>query len=325
MDAAPASVPIRVVAGVLLDDQGRALLARRTEGRDLAGLWEFPGGKREPGESAPDALARELAEELGIRVQPSDCRPLIAVPFAYTGKRIVLEAYTVRAWTGEPRGLEAQALAWAPVEDLHAYPMPPADLPVLAALRDPPLYLVTPEPVPGAEPAFIAAVDHALAGGIRRIQLRARAMEETRLRGLAVDLADRCRAAGAELFINGRADLAAKLGVGVHLRADQLRPHVGRRPLPQGLPVAASCHDADELALAAECGADFVVLGPLAPTASHPGAVGMGWATFSALRETTALPIYALGGLGPADLALARAHGAQGVAGISAFWPGTSR
>lgn len=323
MDAAPASVPIRVVAGVLLDGKGRALLARRTEGRDLAGLWEFPGGKHEPGEAGADALARELAEELGIQVRPSDCRSLIAVPFAYPGKRIVLAAYTVHAWTGEPRGLEAQALAWAPVEGLHAYPMPPADLPVLAALRDPPLYLITPEPVPEAHPAFIAAVESALAGGIRRIQLRARAMEEARLRRLAADLADRCRDACAELFINGRADLALKLGVGVHLRADQLRPHAGRRPLPPGLPVAASCHDADELALAAECGADFVVLGPLAPTATHPGAAGIGWAAFAALRETTALPIYALGGLGPADLVLARAHGAQGVAGISAFWPGT--
>ena len=115
---------VHVVAGVLRDVRGRVLLARRTAGRDLAGAWEFPGGKVEPGESARDALARELHEELGIRIGAVE--PFIAVPQAYPSKRIVLDVYTVTAFEGTPKGLEKQALAWAPPEMLSSYPMPPA-------------------------------------------------------------------------------------------------------------------------------------------------------------------------------------------------------
>lgn len=127
--------PVHVVAAVLRDARGRILLARRTAGRDLAGAWEFPGGKVEPGETALQALDRELQEELGIRVLAAE--PLISVPQAYPSKRIVLDVHTVTAFEGSPRGLEKQALAWSPLEKLSSYPMPPADRPVVAALTAP--------------------------------------------------------------------------------------------------------------------------------------------------------------------------------------------
>lgn len=316
-----AGAPLHVAAAVLYGADGRVLLSRRTEGRDLAGLWEFPGGKCEPGEPAAEALVRELHEELGLEVSSSDCEPLIAVPFAYADKRILLDVFTVRQWQGEPRGLERQALAWTPLERLARYRMPPADLPVAAALRDPAIYLITPEPEPGREEGFLAAVDAALAGGARRVQLRARRQSAEALLPLAAQVAARCREAGAELLVNGHPEIAQALGVGLHLRASQLMAHRDRRPLPEGLPLAASCHDAAELVLAEACGVDFVVLGPVAPTASHPDATPLGWEGFARLRESSPLPIYALGGLSGADLGDARRHGAQGVAGIGAFWP----
>ena len=107
---------VEVVAGVITDARGRILLARRTEGRDLAGLWEFPGGKREPDESAEAALARELREELGIEVDIGE--PLIAVPQRYPHKRLRLDVRHIRAWRGSARGHEGQALAWVPPSSL---------------------------------------------------------------------------------------------------------------------------------------------------------------------------------------------------------------
>lgn len=122
---------VHVVAGVLRDARGRVLLARRTEGRDLAGLWEFPGGKVEPGESPENALVRELREELGVETEVG--APVACVPLESPGRRLLLDVREV-AFSGLPRGLEGQALAWVPLRKLSDYPMPPADVPVVAEL-----------------------------------------------------------------------------------------------------------------------------------------------------------------------------------------------
>lgn len=310
--------PVHVVAGVIQDARGRILLARRTAGRDLAGMWEFPGGKVDPGETPEQALARELHEELGISIK--DCTPLIAVPQAYRDKRIVLDVRSIGAWTGSAVGRERQALAWAPPDKLASYPMPPADRPVVAVLRQPDRYLITPEPDPLQHQIFLARLDRALKAGVRRVQLRSHALDSVALRPLAEAVLKRCRAADAELLINSHIELALALGVGVHLRATQLM-ELRERPLPTKLAVAASCHDDAELGHAETLGLDFVVLGPVAATTSHPDRSPLGWNGFARLRETVSLPIYALGGMDVADIANARAHGAQGIAAIRGLWP----
>ncbi len=315
----PESRPIHVVAGVIEDPRGRILLARRTAGRDLAGLWEFPGGKVDPGETPEQALARELHEELGIHI--GACTPLIAVPQAYRDKRIVLDVRRIASWTGKSAGRERQALAWAPPDKLSSYAMPPADRPVVAALRQPDRYLVTPEPDPHRHDAFLAGLERALKAGVRRVQLRSHAAQPEAIRPLAEAMLKRCRAAGAELLVNAHIEVARALGIGVHLRAAQLM-QLNERPLPAKMLVAASCHDAGELRHAEALGVDFVVLGPVMATASHPECAPMGWDGFARLRETIALPIYALGGMCAADIAHARAHGAQGIAAIRGLWPG---
>jgi len=309
--------PVEVVAGVITDARGRILLARRTEGRDLAGLWEFPGGKREPGESPEAALARELREELGIEVELG--APLIAVPQRYPHKRLRLDVRHVRAWHGSAKGHEGQALAWVPPARLASYAMPPADIPVVAALLQADRYLVTPDP-DGDGRGWLRGLERALQSGIRRVQLRSREGRAEDWERLAGDAAALCRQAGAEVLVNGDVALAARLGTGVHLPAAQLR-RSGSRPLPGGHPVAASCHDADELAMAEALGCDFAVLGPVLPTASHPGASPLSWDGFAALREGVSLPLYGIGGLGVCDIATARRHGAQGIAAIRGLWP----
>ena len=315
---------IHVVAGVLSDARGRILIARRTAGRDLAGAWEFPGGKVESGESALQALDRELGEELGIRVDAIE--PLIAVPQIYPDKRILLDVHRVLEYHGTPRGLEKQALAWSPSAKLASYPMPPADIPVVAALNQPAEYLITPDP--GDDDAdsdddFLAKVELALIAGIRRLQLRSRKLPPARLRALAVAMKQRCDHSGAQLLINGDIALARELGCGLHLQAAQLAAF-DRRSFPAEQLLAASCHDAEELRRAQALGADFVVLGAVATTSSHPGQAALGWRGFAELREQVSLPIYALGGLGRGDLPAARQHGAQGIAAIRGFWPADS-
>lgn len=307
---------IHVVAGVISDVRGRILLTRRGEDSDLAGLWEFPGGKREPGESSQAALARELDEELGIEVEVGE--RLVEVPQQYPSKRLRLEVFRIARWKGTPRGREGQAMTWVDPERLSRYSMPSADIPVVGVLRQPPLYLVTPPPGDDL-PAWLALLELALESGVSRVQLRAPGLEPAQWRELAQTVQACCRRSGAELLLNRDIDLALELGTGVHLGSEQLAM-LASRPLPAGQAVGASCHTLEELRAAEAIGCDFAVLGPVQATASHPGAEPLGWERFAELRQHVGLPIYGIGGLGPADVPAARAQGAQGVAAIRALW-----
>lgn len=309
---------IHVVAGVITDARGRILLNRRTENRDMAGLWEFPGGKREEGESSEQALVRELREELGIEAEVGDW--IMDVPQLYPDKHLRLEVRHIRSWKGSPRGREGQAITWVAPDKLSRYSMPPADLPVVAALRHPDRYLITPEPDTDEDTAhqdWYARLARALEAGVRRVQLR------TPTSPARIALAEQAVArhrSGVQWLLNRDIELARRLGVGVHLGGEQLL-QLEARPLPADQLVAASCHDLAQLQAAQRLGCDFAVLGPVQATDSHPGSPPMGWDTFETLRAQVSLPLYALGGLHPDDITQARRHGAQGIAAIRALWP----
>ena len=123
-----------VAACVLLDGEGRILIAKRPEGRSLAGLWEFPGGKVEAGESPEHALVRELAEELGIDISAADLLPLTFASHAYPDFHLLMPLFLCRRWRGEAKPHEGQELRWVKPAELVAYAMPPADEPLKAAL-----------------------------------------------------------------------------------------------------------------------------------------------------------------------------------------------
>jgi 8-oxo-dGTP diphosphatase len=132
-----AKLPVVLVAAVaLVDADGRVLLAQRPAGKSMAGLWEFPGGKVNPGETPEAALIRELAEELGIDVAASCLAPFTFASYSYPDFHLLMPLYLCRKWSGIPVAREGQRLTWVRPAGLGDYPMPPADTPLVAMLRD---------------------------------------------------------------------------------------------------------------------------------------------------------------------------------------------
>ena len=125
-----------VSAVALIDVDGRVLLAQRPAGKSLAGLWEFPGGKVDDGETPEQALIRELQEELGIDTWASCLAPLTFASHTYDDFHLLMPLYACRKWNGTPQGREGQVLKWVRAGDLAQYPMPPADVPLIPILRD---------------------------------------------------------------------------------------------------------------------------------------------------------------------------------------------
>jgi 8-oxo-dGTP diphosphatase len=291
-------------------------MASRPEGKVYAGWWEFPGGKVEPGETARHALDRELHEELGIEVRTA--YPWINRAFDYEHARVMLRFFRVTDWAGEPHPHEGQGgMAWTHAARPEVEPILPANGPILRGLELPLVYGISAAGDLGVE-TYMARLETALAGGLRLVQWREKAMPAAESAALAARVAERCRHHGAQLMVNADIELATRLGASVHLTSAQLATLAERPGLPW---VGASCHDAAELDRAVAIGADFVVLGPVQATASHPGAAHLGWPAFSRLIEDYPLPVYALGGLSGADMVAARQAGAHGIAMRSGAWP----
>jgi 8-oxo-dGTP diphosphatase len=313
---------IHVVAGVLTDAAGRVLIAQRPPGKHLAGGWEFPGGKRDEGESREAALRREFAEELGVEVRAA--RPLIRYAHDYPEKRVELDVWRITAHRGEPRGLEGQALDWCAPEGLMAHDLLPADKPIVTALTLSPLLVVT-----GAfadEDDFERRLRGALSVGAGVVQLRVPGTDAHRLRELGAVAAGIVRAEQARLVVNAPpADwpLLRESGLfdGLHLAARHAAA-CECRPVAADELLGASCHDAAELARAVELGADYAVLGSVRPTASHPGGASLGWERFDELVTPCRLPVYAIGGMARVDLSRAWEAGGQGIAAIGSLWSG---
>lgn len=308
-----------VAAAVILradaHGQNEFLLGQRAADTFYPGYWEFPGGKVEPGESPRAALVRELREELEIEVEAAT--PWIVREHVYEHAHVRLNFFRVTRWAGEIRDHVHAALSWQRPGSTTVAPMLPANAPVLDALALPDFYGISHAWQIGSA-AQLAALDLALEGGLRLVQLREGALPEMQRESFAAAAVARCQQHGARVLVNGDAQLARAVGAdGLHLPAQQLMVIDRRPPFPL---VAASCHDRRELELAARLGCDFAVLGPVQATASHPGQAGIGWPAFAGLVAGLPMPVYAIGGQGAATIAAAQSAGAQGVAAIRAAW-----
>lgn len=308
---------VDVAVAILQHADGRVLMAQRPDGKPAAGFWEFPGGKFDAHETGLQALIREIHEELGIDIDSDSALPWLTREHAYTSQTVRLHFYRVRQWRGEPHGREGQRLSWQNLAAIDVAPVLAANTKVIAALQLPPLYAISNASALGIE-AFMTRLRAALDRGVRLIQLREPALPHDQRARLARRVVDAAHAQDAKVFINGDIPLAQACGAdGVHLRSAQLLALESAPALPHW---SASCHNAAELTRAAQLEADFVVLSPVQPTASHPGVPGMGWSRFAELAHDYPVPIYALGGLRRDDLSIAMRLGAHGIALLRDAW-----
>ncbi len=299
-----------VAAAVIERPDGTFLLAQRPGGKPYPGYWEFPGGKIEPGEDPRAALTRELAEELGITVRAAT--PWITRVYAYTHATVRLHFFRVTAWDGEPQPLEDQAIEWQRVESPDVSPMLPANAPVLAALALPSIMIVS-NAADGMDWWIDKLAERAMSEKLL-VQIREKTLPRMRVQHVLSRALVRAGPFGTRFVVNSDCGAFPQVD-GLHLTARALMA-LDKRP-PASL-AGASCHDEREIARAAELGLDYVVVGPVAATASHPQAQPLGWERFAALVRDRPMPAYAIGGMRRSMLATAREHGAHGVALLSA-------
>lgn len=305
---------IEVVAAVLTRPDGQVMLASRPADKIYAGYWEFPGGKVEAGESLEHALYRELKEELGI--EGIRATRWITKIFAYPHATVRLNFFRVWDWQGDPHPHEGQTFAWDDPAHHAVEPLLPANFPILKALQLPPVYGISYAKSLGRA-VFLQRLDAALEKGLRLIQIRDKDLPEAERLELARETIRRARPCGARVLVNGSLELARAAGAdGVHLDSGALMQTTSR---PDCTWVGASCHNAEELDRAGQI-ADFAMLSPVLPTASHPGEPTLGWQAFSQLAAHSPIPVYALGGVNWADVDLARNHGAHGIAMLRGAW-----
>lgn len=305
---------IQVVAAVIRDAEDNILITRRAQHVHQGGLWEFPGGKREAGETARQALQRELHEELGIEVL--DAVPLIKVNHDYGDKQVQLEVWTVRDFAGEAWGREGQAWQWIRESQLDDLAFPAANTPIIKAARLPPHYAVLEGS--SAEQIF-SRYQQYLACGVRLMQLRLKDLPCQNRPAIIEQIQQQGLQQQVTVLLNS--DLAEQTQIpavqGLHLTSQALMA-LTERPQLSGL-IAASCHNLQQLQQAERLGLDFAVLAPVQVTTTHPDAQPLGWDVLSSWLDQINLPVYLMGGLRLDDLQRARLVGAQGLAGITTF------
>lgn len=314
-NASPESI-VDVAAAALINDQGQILIAQRPEGKHMAGYWEFPGGKFELGETVNEALSRELLEEIGVT--PIVSRPLITLEHTYPEKTVRLHVSIVAEWSGVVSSVEGQALKWVNAEQLPSENLLPADKPIADALRLPPIIGITSD---GKD------IDGWCGIVIRqsaRLAKRLDVLKAQRLVAAGVKPFNLLRTTGGLSVLALESDVVVRMTYSdfsfdsnpLHLKSSELDGYSAK---PRDNWLSASVHNLEELRRAEKIGCDFVLLGPVNPTASHPSATTLGWDAFEAIVAQSTIPVFALGGCGMEHLPTAWNAGAQGVAGISGF------
>lgn len=312
---------IPVAVGILEDADGRILVARRPGHKHQGGKWEFPGGKIDSTESMPAALARELHEELGITLGAAS--PMLRTRHTYPDKNVLLDVWRVTDFSGTPHGREGQPIRWVQPYELEQLDLPAADVPIVRALNLPPFYLITDSHRYGKS-AMLGLIERAVRAGARLLQVREPRMAQDEYVEFARQVCAVAHTYGARVLLNADPDLVSDCDAdGVQLGSRRLMA-TSKRPLSSPYLVAASCHNAIEIAQAAALEADFALLSPVLPTASHPDTPALGWKQFAQLRLQSDIPVYALGGMQTQHMREARAQGAQGLAMIGGIWDAAS-
>jgi len=305
--------PLQVAVGVVKNAAGQILISLRDRSLHQGGLWEFPGGKIEPLETAEQALSRELKEELDIAVE--NASPLITIEHQYPDLAVQLHVFLVEQFSGHARGCEGQLFKWVAPDELDQHEFPAANRPIVTAARLPAYYAILDDV---DESLLLVNLQKILDRGVRLIQARLKTAPRQAVEKFIERAYPLCQERGALLLVNSAVAAACELDAsGIHLTSRHLMA-LGQRPGNIKW-LAASCHNLQELQHAQAIGVDFAVLAPVLPTQTHPGAQALGWQQFAELVSKANLPVYALGGMSLSCLSTARQAGGQGIAAIRAF------
>lgn len=317
---------VRVAVGVIVQPCGAVLLGSRPADKPWPHWWELPGGKIEPEESVHDALVRELQEEIGITA--TKVRPWVRYIHHYPRSTVELHFCLVTQWEGTPTPQENQHLAWCDPSaaiPLGVGPILPATFPVLKWLTLPTHYLLSQIGSALGVDAWLSRLEQALEQGVKLVQFREPEWEQHSPQSLdllhalkqAVAL---CKRYQARCLLNSVHSIDwLPYTDGLHLRSHDAQHVVAQHRsalVRADQLLAMSTHSAADMELAQQLNTDFVVLGHVLPTPSHPNQAALGWNTFTQLAALAGRPVYAIGGQNPTTLATAQHHGAHGIAGI---------
>ena len=305
----------RIAIGVVKNNTGQYLVAKRNAGVHLENYWEFPGGKVEQYESFKIALRRELQEEIGI--QPCRMQKFFEFRHKYDDRSLHFQVFKIVTYDLAVRSCDGQQLKWVEKHQLENINMPLANRAIVTALKLPKSYMIADYTAIGAKD-FISVIQTKLEAGIKIVQLRAHELCETEYIELAQKVFALCEQHKAKMICNCELDWLEQFFThGVHLTSSRLVEVCKREIRDQYF--SASCHTPAEVELANQLQVQCILVGPVHNTASHPTAECIEWEGFSRLCNLANMPVYALGGVPESETLLAIAHGAQGIAGISAF------
>jgi 8-oxo-dGTP diphosphatase len=321
---------VHVAVGVIFDrdidcdtDSAKILIAKRADHQHQGGLWEFPGGKVEMGESTQFALQRELEEELGLQSSIDDMRPLITIPFHYPDKSVLLDVWAVYNASAckEPKGKEGQPLVWVKQTELADYEFPAANKAIINALLLPKQIAISQD---NTRPDIILSQ---VANTLKNhkniwIQLRAPSLDQLQYTQLAMKLYGICHEADSKLIWNCPLDwYQVAFADGLHLSNGNFKATIvneHERLIPANQWLSTACHNLPELE-AAQGLVDYVLVSPLYKTKTHSGASALTWSGFKVITDQARIPCYALGGLEISEFEHCIQSGGQGVAGIGGF------
>jgi len=312
---------IHVAVGVVRNPSGQLLIAKRAEHLHQGGLWEFPGGKVEENETVIESLRRELQEEVGITVTQSTS--LLKIRHDYPDKQVLLDVREVTSFEGVPVGLQNQPLQWANLADLSSYPFPEANKKIVTTLYAQEKQLAREILVTGNWQDvrdFELKLRRALDKGIQCVQLRAHFLSGMEYQGL-YDLTKKiCESYTVKIIVNTSVDLCMKLGAdGLHLKSQRML-ELDERPVAPSILFGVSCHSLSEIKHAEKIAADYLMLGPVNKTNSHPAAKPIGIKLFSEMANQSSVPVIALGGVSCEDRDSVINSGGYGIAAISSLW-----
>lgn len=325
---------VHVAVGVICGTDGRILVTQRSQNQHLGGMWEFPGGKLEPGETVNEALSRELFEELSIR--PVSQLPLCRIVHNYPDKAVLLDVWMVTQFSGDPSPQEGQPLRWLSLGQLNADDFPQANKAIIRYLKLPDFFAIFQvtathnsqyKQATGLRCVISSAPHSSLirlrhSGTVSSYQVHSKKLIREHADvclnnnlGFVVDLPNH-RPLTMDHFLDSHE--LGKFIRGYHANSTTLS-QLHSRPVADHLLFGASCHSIQDIRKAETLQADYIFLSPIKATPSHPDAKPLGWPGLNKISESTQMAIYALGGMALTDLPIAHINGARGIAGISMF------